>query len=58
MQLFNNISQKVGEMKDKVKNDSWNSIKDVYVKVMPVKTDSEFILKGTLTPDEFIEAGE
>jgi len=45
-------------MKDKVKNESWNSIKDVYVSVMPVKTDSEFIEKGTLTPDEFVEAGD
>jgi len=55
---LNNISQKVGEMKDKVKNESWNSIKDAYVSVMPVKTESEFIKKGTLTVDEFVEAGD
>ena len=47
MFAFDSISNKIG-----------NVYKSAYTSVMPVNTDSQFLEKGTLTPLEFITAGD
>lgn len=45
--MFDSIANKVG-----------NAYKDIVSSIAPIPTDSKFIEQGTLTPAEFIIAGD